>query len=191
MNKFIFIILLISFNAYSKSEYNIVDQPYLESKLSCDNIKNKVNLCFIESKEHYDFKSFIFTFRIELKIKENELEKTIQAAADQISLSLNPLTAEFYKNNSFLITNLKSKKMKLEDAIVELKVTNNNKNYTAYMYPKKNKNGNISLISNFFTGNHDALEKLKFNCKLVKSTPLSDEESIDDACRPYNSNITN
>lgn len=191
MNKFILVILLISFNTYSKSEYNIVVQPYLESKLSCDDIKNKINLCFIEAKEHYDFKSFIFTFKLELKIKENELEKTLQAVADQISLTLNPLTAEFYKEKSLLTTNLKSKKFKPEDVIVELKVKNNNKNYTAYMYPKKNKNGNISLISNFFTGKHDVFEKLKFNCKLVKSTPLSDEESIDDACKPYNSNINN
>lgn len=137
MNKFILVILLISFNTYSKSEYNIVVQPYLESKLSCDDIKNKINLCFIEAKEHYDFKSFIFTFKLELKIKENELEKTLQAVADQISLTLNPLTAEFYKEKSLLTTNLKSKKFKPEDVIVELKVKNNNKNYTAYMYPKK------------------------------------------------------
>lgn len=129
--------LLFSFNAHSNSEFKKIEQPYLESILSCNNIQNKINLCFIKSIEHYDFKSFIFTFKIGLSIKESELKKTIMAATDQISLSLNPLTAEFYKEKSYLITELKNNKFKKEDIIIELKITNNHKKHTSYMYPKK------------------------------------------------------
>lgn len=164
-------------NASLDNEFINVEHMELESKISCKNVGESISTCLKDVRMYSSPKAYIFKFELRVKkeIKEAQMRELTIMHAKQISALINPLTASFYDVSPSLLDLVDSSKEHPENIIIELDVKNNDKKYSAYLYPKVIK-GSVNLIYNFFTGKVDAYNFLKRQCEKV--TQLNDSNKV-------------